>query len=409
LPDRVLLISYAFPPLWAPEAILSAKRMASLPGYEVDVICAVPPAGYAGDDRSLDAYVADGFASVARVRRAHAWDRVRFGRFAGVARPPDEWRLLNGPARRAAGRRLKRGGYAAVVTWSQPHSTHLVGRALRRRHGVPWIAHLSDPWVRNPFVEWTPAERRLNERLERGVFAAADRLLFTSSQTVELSLTGHPDEWRSKARVLPHAYEPSLYPPADPASADGRVLLRYLGAFYGPRSPRPLAAALARLDSELLSRLRVEIVGRVEDGMMDAPEIVALPDGVLTVRPPVDYVASLGLMREADGLLVVDAPAESSPFLPSKLVDYVGAGRPIAALTPPGAAADLVARLGGPVADPSDADAGAAALRRLVEHAGAAGAEPFGDPAVRAEYEAERVRAQMADVVREVSSRATAA
>jgi glycosyltransferase involved in cell wall biosynthesis len=406
LAERVLLIAHAFPPMWAPEAMLSFKRMGGLPGYEVDVICAVPPPSYAGEDHSLDRHVRERFASVTRVRPSLAAAHARFGRFHGVARPPDEFRLLNGPARRAAARRLTRGGYAAVVTWSQPQSAHLVGASLRRRFDVPWIAHLSDPWVRNPFLDLSPLERRLNERLERRVFHRADCLLFTSTQTVDLVTGGYPDSVREKSLVLPHAYDRSLYP-SGTGTRSGRVVLRYLGAFYGPRSPRPLAAALGRLPAEVLDRVRVEIVGRVEEGMLDAPELTALPPGVLTVREPVGYAESLGLMESAGGLLVVDAPARSSPFLPSKLVDYVGAGRPVAALTPPGAAADLVERLGGPVADPSDVDACAGALRRLIDRARSDA--PFGDPDVRAEYDADRVRAQMAAVVREVSDRARSA
>lgn len=410
MPDRILLISYAFPPTSAPEALLSAKRMSGLPGFAVDVVCAEPPEGYTVDDHSLDPYVTEGFASVTRVHRGRAWNYVRLGRYAGIVRPPDEWRPLNGPARRAAARRIGRGEYAAVVTWSQPHSTHLVGSALRRRYGTPWIAHLSDPWMRNPFVSCGTAERWINERLERRVFGGADRLLFTSAETVELCLGAYPRKWRDKARVLPHAYEPRLYPPAPPhGETDGRILLRYVGAFYGPRSPRPLAAGLARLESAVLRRLRIEIVGRVEDGMLETPEVRQLPEGVLTVRPPVDYIASLGMMREADGLLVVDAPADSSPFLPSKLVDYVGAGRPVAALTPEGAAAALVRRLGGPVADPADAAACAQALTDLVARIDSGGPGAFGCPHVRREYEADAVRAQMAAVIRDLSSRASAA
>jgi hypothetical protein len=45
----------------------------------------------------------------------------------------------------------------------------------------------------------------------------------------------------------------------------------------------------------------------------------------------VGYQESLKLMSEADALLVIDAPADQSVFLPSKLIDYIGAGRPISA------------------------------------------------------------------------------
>jgi glycosyltransferase involved in cell wall biosynthesis len=389
-----------------PDAFVNAKRMGSLPGFDVDVVCGEPPPGWEAEDHSLDTYVAECFGQVVRVRRSRVWDVVRFGRFYTVLSPPDQFRLLNGPARRAAGRMLRRGGYAAVVTWSQMHSVQLVGRAVQRRFGLPWLAYLGDPWASNPFLSLNRLERRLNIRFERRVFAAADRLLFPSSETFERTLAAYPDSWRSKVHVIPHAFEPRLYPERrDPRRGDGRLLLRFLGAFYGRRTPGPLVAALDRLattDPDLLGRVRVEIVGRVEPGMLEAAGAQRLPTGTLEVRPHVDYARSLELMVEADGLLVVDAPAEKSAFLPSKLVDYVGSGRPIAALTPDGPAAELTRRLGGPVADPSDPKAGAEALRQLLLLADRANSSPFGSAAVRKEYSAESGGAKMAQIVEEL-------
>jgi hypothetical protein len=69
----------------------------------------------------------------------------------------------------------------------------------------------------------------------------------------------------------------------------------------------------------------------------------------------VDYKTSLALMESADLLLVIDAPFDQSVFLPSKLVDYIGAQRPIFAITPPGTSAKLVSDLGGMVAHPKKA------------------------------------------------------
>ena len=79
------------------------------------------------------------------------------------------------------------------------------------------------------------------------------------------------------------------------------------------------------------------------------------------------------MMESADLLLIVDAPGEISVFLPSKLVDYIGAGRPICALTPPGAAARVTREAGGWVADPADAEAGATALLAALEYAATGG------------------------------------
>jgi glycosyltransferase involved in cell wall biosynthesis len=284
------------------------------------------------------------------------------------------------------------------------HSVHLVGRHLKRQTGVPWIAHFSDPWLANPFVARSRLDAARTRRLERAVLREADRVIFTSKQTEELVMSSYPSAWRAKVRVIPHAFDPELYPSSRSVPRGNRLVFRYVGAFYEPRSPRPLLDALRRLDEldrPLLDRIRVEIVGPVEHGMLDEQAVSGLPPGTVSAVPSVGYVRSLELMQGADGLLVVDAPAESSPFLPSKLVDYIGAGTAIAALTPPGAAADLTRRVGGPVADPTDVDACARALIRLAELAEEP--RPFGEATVRSEYTTASVGSRMADVIAEVS------
>jgi hypothetical protein len=52
-------------------------------------------------------------------------------------------------------------------------------------------------------------------------------------------------------------------------------------------------------------------------------------------------------MCSSDILLTIDAPAPLSVFFPSKLVDYIGSGRRLVGLVPPGAASRIIAELGG--------------------------------------------------------------
>lgn len=402
---RVLLLSYAFPPMAMPESMLAAKRMGNLGGREVEVVSAGPLTGWIREDRSLDAYTAGRFARVTRLRLPPALRALPLGRLSRLLTAPDQLRLLNAAARRAVrARGLAR--YGAIVTWSQWHSVHLVGLALRRPAGAPpWVAHFSDPWSTNPFFARGPIARRVNQGQERRVIRAADRLLFTSEETVELVMAPYPAAWRTKVRVLPHAFEPALFP-AGPAERTGPLILRYLGSFYGPRTPEPLFAALARLrrrSPALAESIRVELIGSVAPDMLASRTCRDLPRELVTVRPPVDYVRSLELMQGADLLLVIDAPAASSPFLPSKLVDYLGARRPILGLTPPGAAASLVICSGGWVADPAQPAAIDAALERALEWLGRHRGEEFGDPAVRARYAAATVGAQMEAVLAELT------
>lgn len=378
MPERRLLaLSYAFPPLAFPEAAVSAKRLAHIPRWRADVVAAArfhPKIAY---DDDLLAYAEANVRSVKRV--APPWPDL--WRVLGlVSRIPDAFRLLNGRVV-AAAQALGPGNFAAMLSCSQYHSIHLAARRIKSRHpNLPWIAHFSDPWIDNPFVRLSGVERAINRTLERSVVEGADRVVFTTPETLDLVMAKYPSAWRGKARMIPHGFEPSLYGPDQaPPTGGRRIILRYIGNFYGHRTPEPLyralGAALARRAS-LAGEIAVEIVGEFQRGLRQAPVPGTLPEGLVTIRPSVGYRESLRLMRSADLLLVVDAPATTSVFLPSKLVDYLGAGKPIVGFTPPGASARILRETGNFFADVADVDAGAGALLAAIDSVGRHQAKP---------------------------------
>ncbi len=406
MPKKVLLLTYAFPPMAVAEAVLSVKRMGSLPNYEVDVICAEPFRNWMGNDHSLEDYAKARFARIDRVRLPTLLRALPLSRLGLASRCPDIFRFLNWATRRAA----LAGGldhYDAIVTWSQWHSIHLVGLALKKAAPtLPWIAHFSDPWVDNPFIQLTGVAVLLNRRMERSVFAGADRLLFTSQETVDLVMAKYPDSLVDKARVLPHAYDPALYPEICEGVAGRPLTLRYLGNFYGSRTPEPLFRALAEIHcrgAAMLNEVRVELIGNLSESVSSSPSLAPLPDGLVRFVPPVEYLRSLELMVESDVLLVIDAPTKKSVFLPSKLIDYVGARRPIFGITPPGASANLIGELGGMVADPTDISAIAEGLRAVIADLRQGGRRVnWGDESVRTRYEASAVARRFEDMIGEV-------
>jgi glycosyltransferase involved in cell wall biosynthesis len=183
-----------------------------------------------------------------------------------------------------------------------------------------------------------------------------------------------------------------------------------MGELYQNRTPKPLFDALYQLlqtDADLVNRFRFEMIGDVHQLDLGALGLSKLPEGLVVFRPRVGYAESCSLMASATGLMVIDAPVgvgKRSVFLPSKLIEYLGAGRPIIGLTPQGTAANLIQRLGGWIADPEDSDELARVMRRflqdLLDHPETE--TPWGDPAVRREFEAENVAHAFREIVQEL-------
>lgn len=243
-----------------------------------------------------------------------------------------------------------------ILTFGQPMSDHLLGLRLNKYFNKPWIAHFSDPWVDNIYRLSLPFSKFVNRSMESQVIENAQAVIFTSEETLELVMSKYPVGWGGKAYYLPHSIQPDLYD-ALVKPSENEYILRYIGNLYGKRSPRPLFEALSQtiaMNRELLYNVKIEFIGnmpgRFRRLLKKYPEII----DTINLQQPVGYKESLDLMQSAHCLLVIDAPDDKSVFFPSKLVDYIGAGKYIFAITPEGTAKRIVLSLGCVTASPEN-------------------------------------------------------
>ncbi len=395
---NVLFFTYYYPPIPAPRSI-QIGRLAKYSRCAITVVCA-------DETRAGDATIPAGSPALVQRLAAYSPNTLR-GALDCLPLMPD--RFLSW-CQRAGSEILRQdllAGQEALVTFGQPMSVHMAGLRIKRATGIPWLVHFSDPWADSPYRFRLPLARWLNRLLEARVVAAADRILFTCQETRHLVMAKYPPAVAAKAAVLPHAYDPDLFPRTNgEKGGNARLVVRHVGAFYRQRTPDTFLEALMRLGRQrpqALDELSVEFVGRMHSRLNLEAVQAALPPGVLSFRSRVDYATSLRLMRQADLLLLIDAPFARNVFLPSKLIDYLGAGRPILALTPPGATAEFVGRLGGMVVAPTDPARVAAALEEALALARRRPpAIPFGDPQMRQEYRAEAVASRFDGLLQEL-------
>jgi glycosyltransferase involved in cell wall biosynthesis len=401
---KTVFLSYAYPPQEAPRAIQVARLVGRLQLRPLVVVCA----GNNDHDSAATAANNPSVADIERVSRSFA---ARAWEFAGRLPirdwflVPDAYRPWAEDAARYILRRHALSSHDVLVTFGQPMSDHLAGLMLKRRTNVRWIAHFSDPWVENPFRRDGFFSRRRNARQEQQVIAGADRLIFTSRETEKLVMAKYPPERRRRVHIIGHSFDPSLYPPRRPRLPGAPVLLRHLGNMYGSRTPeclyRPLDLLLRRRP-DLTGKFIIEFVGSLGK-TITTPGRGTTAGKVLNFRPPVDYLSSLRLMPDADALLVIDAPADVSVFLPSKLIEYIGAGQPIFGITPRGTAADLIMRLGGETVDPRDGDAISSALERWIDCLRLRTfSHPWGAQDVREQFNVDRIAGKMKAVIDEL-------
>jgi glycosyltransferase involved in cell wall biosynthesis len=388
---RILVITYHFPPSTVAASFRPLRLAKYLPelDYEMWVLSATP-GGYPADriDHELAKEV-PGCVHVTRVPNPNPllWYEARNARRASGRKASPEAYCSEAHNRKSPIANLKsqmaelakfpdsdapwaaaslvpalglmmRHGIDLIYTSAPPFGAHVLGLALKRITGKPWIAHYGNPWTANPSISWNRAAlKRSCDRLDRSIVHSADAVLVLDDVLADcIHDLGRGDG----VYVHPNGFDPAHFAPTDPPG--GRFTVTYAGSLYNMHDPRVIYEALSLIERDSPSAradMRIVFAG--------PPESDPLRDGA---PPDIEFTGPLAHADLAKALndshLLLDFLTASSgqKFTVScKLYEYMAARRPILAVTPPGPLADDVRRLSlGRVAPCDDPGAVARAL-----------------------------------------------
>jgi glycosyltransferase involved in cell wall biosynthesis len=309
-------------------------------------------------------------------------------------------------------RAVRTRSFDVVYSTSPPVTAHLVAGTLARLGRVPWVAEFRDPWLGNPITEavggplpWL--HRRLQVRIERWIVRSADRIVFVSQSTARLYRRRYPGA--GEMVTIPNGHDRSEVIVRGPAEVpSGRFRIVWTGTLDRPEELRVFLEALERLAAhapDTASRLEVVFYGHMSDASCAIADQLAAEGRVPEFVRFAGFVprrAALSAVVDADAALVMlGAGPGMGQFIPGKLFDYIGQGKQILAVLPPGDARDILLELGwGVIADPEAADIERAIERLMTLPPPAPPADPEG------RYDREALAGRLADTLGAASDHA---
>ncbi len=453
---RVLFVSYSFPPSMEMGAYSCAQITRYLPLYGWEPVALTVREKYIddlylsrdGSSRSrcpdlvirtrklpypLDIYRR--FKSLVRGRGSRVEDRGSSAGPAVRSSPLDLRGLLlsllslpdihNGwliPAVAAGLRAIKRTGASAICSSAPYFTSHLVGYWLALLTGAPWVAHFRDPWITGLHEERRPNKLcfTINRALERMTVSRADAVVCVTEEHAALMRAAYDQMPASKFAVVMNGFDglewqeaiESLSQSEKSAAGEQRKFrITYAGNLYMKRDPAPLFRALrALIDSGEMERdeARVEFIGWCEssEGQSMAERVSeAGLEGIVEMRGRLSHSETLRRLLQADLLLLL--VEKQIIEIPGKTYEYLKTERPILALTPGGAVANLLRRTGGAwVVNPEDQQGVVNAVRERYQlwKRGLPGPRP--DPLIVESFDRRKTTGQIAELLnRVVSSR----
>jgi len=353
----VLIISYFFPPLGGPAALRPLKFAKYLPDYQGSpIILSVrnPDWYYAYNPGLLHE-----LPESVRIERAFMFRSAWLYRLLNPLRNPTLERSLRKyvfhpddhfgwiPCACLKARRLiHRYSVKAIFSTSRPFSCHLIAYQAKKGTGLPWIADFQDEWIENPDLELPTAfHRRMHYSLERRVVQNADKVTAMTPTFCRL-LSKHLPH-KDKFVTLTGGYDPEDFEDADtPGNLNrqhDRFAIVFTGMFYRSFRPDTLLKSINQLIKEgriPADKIRVYFVGanRPKDIDFEDSYKVCEFTGHLPHREAVRY------MCDASVLLLLLSEERGRGVIPSKIFEYIAAGKPVLALVPPSGDAATIIR-----------------------------------------------------------------
>lgn len=345
---RILIVTWAWPPIGRIGALrpLGMAREWKRLGHEVHVLTGP---GDRGGEYCPDLQAA-GEQTGARVHRAacpgvprpeellpayeqrteklvaRRISRVRqiAGQWKGF---PDLQRSWVRPATALATELHARHRFDVVWSTSPPESVHFVGRSLAKQ-GLAWVPDFRDQWSEYLLARWDPVSRWIIDRITALVLAPA-RAVTANTLGVCESIARASGR---RVSCIRNGWDP---PPMGIASVRPRSL-GYFGRIDPEfQHPERLWEPLRRLRAAG-TPWTLDIFAAPGGGGGAALDIPGDLAELISVRSPLPHPEVLLEMRSMAALLVLGWEAlGGEAAVAGKLFEYIGAGRPVLAVTPP--------------------------------------------------------------------------
>jgi len=343
---RILLISYYFPPAGGAAVMrwLRFIRYLSLKGHRVTVLCS-SGGDYPYTDESLLQKIPEDLpvirAKAPKMSRfwkliAHKKEGLPHGsldtkEMGWLARLmvfirlnfilPDLRVFWNASAYRAALKELKSKPYDAVISTGPPHSSHLIGLKLKKKHPrLKWFTDFRDPWADIHYLQLKPPLpfiRYLHRSMEKRVLQKADNNFIIS---------------HAIAAALPEAPKTVIYNGFDPddfASIEYQESLTLRIKYIGQITAGQDALQILHLCKYIPQKLELSFIGT----RLSESEIQAFKAELGSSFRHLPFMPHQEALNEAVNsdclILLINEYSGSKGMLTTKLFEYLASRTPI--------------------------------------------------------------------------------
>lgn len=221
-----------------------------------------------------------------------------------------------------------------IYASATPYTSLLIASSLSKKYNIPWIAELRDLWTDNPYGSIRPFEKYI----EKKVLSSASLIVTTTESSANILAKRYNNV---SVYAILNGFDVKDFQDNSESSNYGmksnkKVKILYAGTLYaGKRDPSSLLRLISKNET-LKNNIEINFYG---DGLSWVEGLVNSIDKTIDVKifNSLSRDQILKEQKKADILLILswDNPFEKN-IIPGKLFEYIGAMKPILAITPSG-------------------------------------------------------------------------
>ncbi len=225
-----------------------------------------------------------------------------------------------------------------VITTGPPHSVHLIGKKLKAKNKIRWMADFRDPWSKWDLLDKLKTSRWAKKRhqyLERSVLKQADKVITVSENLAEdlKQLRGRP------VQVIKNGVDlETIKINFDESSGVDKFRISYIGLLNELRDPEMLWEALDELlisHEELADQMELNLAGIVSENILKKLRNNSNINRILKFKSYISHQQVFEELQKSAMLLVILNNSDNAKWIiPGKLYEYMAAKRKILLLGP---------------------------------------------------------------------------
>ncbi|HPS82863.1 MAG TPA: hypothetical protein PLA88_01005 [Bacteroidales bacterium] len=223
-----------------------------------------------------------------------------------------------------------------IFSTSPPQTNHIIARKAARKTGIPWVADFRDPWtdaywINDPETLRWRVIHAIDKRIEGKTINAMSAMTTTGPSMVEIM----QNKTKVPVTEITNGFDDACFEGLH-YTANEKFRITFAGSLSQQHSPKCFFDAITTLcsNSDFASRFEIVFMGNFPNFLKELIAQYDFKDAVKLI-PYQPFQQALEFISLSELLMVmIPNTPDNKVYIPLKVYDYMGSGRPILAYGP---------------------------------------------------------------------------